>query len=48
MMDGAPSARVKRVAAAAGDGAQVVASVHLYLACMTEASSVRAMQAAQR
>jgi thioredoxin reductase (NADPH) len=41
------SGSVKRVAAAAGDGAQVVASVHAYLAKLAEAAPVLAMEAAQ-
>ena len=41
------SGSVKRVAAAAGDGAQVVASVHAYLARASAAARVPALQAAQ-
>ena len=41
------SGSVKRVAAAAGDGAQVVASVHAYLAKLDEVAPARAMQAAE-
>jgi thioredoxin reductase (NADPH) len=41
------SGSVKRVAAAAGDGAQVVASVHAYLASAAEAAPLLTLQAAQ-
>lgn len=41
------SGSVKRVAAAAGDGAQVVASVHAYLASSAEAAALPALEAAQ-
>ena len=41
------SGSVKRVAAAAGDGAQVVAAIHAYLASTTEAASAPVLEAAQ-
>lgn len=41
------SGSVKRVAAAAGDGAQVVAAVHSYLAQLGEAAPAPALEAAQ-
>ena len=41
------SGSTKRVAAAAGDGAQVIAAVHSYLAQHSEAVPQPAMEAAQ-
>jgi thioredoxin reductase (NADPH) len=40
------SGSVKRVAAAVGDGAQVVAALHAYLAAQAERPLIRAVQTA--